>query len=257
MSAYQNITLPDFLHPGDIDTLARVGRNNDGGYLVDRRSINASEVLMGFGVNDDWSFEKQFTEEHEIPIYVFDATVSQRIFFKKIFFALPRIDNPRILMSRLRTYWRYISFFKGANRHIEKNVGMDAEPDYVSVSTIRKNILPSESKNIFLKIDIEGWEYRILDELLEMSELITGLVIEFHDVDLHMHKIEHFVSNFSLNLCHAHGNNYALISEQGTPLVIELTFTKFKVKDALAAHFPNEIDMPNNPHTKEYVLSFS
>ena len=40
--------------------LVRIGRNNDGGYLVSKSDIEKSDVLIGLGINDDWSFERNF-----------------------------------------------------------------------------------------------------------------------------------------------------------------------------------------------------
>ena len=62
-------------------------------------------------------------------------------------------------------------------------------------------------KPLFLKIDIEGSEYRILDDLIRYQDKITGLVIEFHNIDLHIEKILNFLKNFKLNLVHIHGQN--------------------------------------------------
>jgi len=38
-------------------------------------------------------------------------------------------------------------------------------------------------------MDIEGGEYRILDNLIKHQDKICGIVIEFHDIDLHLEKI--------------------------------------------------------------------
>ena len=46
---------------------------------------------------------------------------------------------------------------------------------------MKKTIERINKKPIFLKIDIEGWEYRLLKDLITYSEVIEGLVIEFHD----------------------------------------------------------------------------
>jgi FkbM family methyltransferase len=48
----------------------------------------------------------------------------------------------------------------------------------------------------FLKIDIEGSEYRILEEIIELQDFICGIVIEFHNIDLHEDKILSFINNF-------------------------------------------------------------
>ena len=49
-----------------------------------------------------------------------------------------------------------------------------------------------ETKPVFFKIDIEGSEYRILDDLINYQKVIEGLVVEFHNVDLHLEKISKY-----------------------------------------------------------------
>ena len=59
-------------------------------------------------------------------------------------------------------------------------------------------------KPLLLKIDIEGSEYRLLDEIISNQNFLSGLIIEFHDVDLNLNKINEFIENFSLSLSHIH-----------------------------------------------------
>ena len=87
------------------------------------------------------------------------------------------------------------------------------------------NILKNLEKNFFLKIDIEGSEYRILDQIIKNSKKINGLAIEFHDFDLHQNVIEKFVNELDLKLVHIHVNNYGTINSDGIPSTIELTFS--------------------------------
>ena len=59
---------------------------------------------------------------------------------------------------------------------------------------LEKMLVPRKySKNLFFKIDIEGSEYRLLEELVEFQGTMCGLVIEFHDIDLHIEKINNFI----------------------------------------------------------------
>ena len=54
----QEIFLPEFLIPFECDSLIRVGEGNDGSYLVDRSSIDMSEILISIGVGITFDFEK-------------------------------------------------------------------------------------------------------------------------------------------------------------------------------------------------------
>ena len=66
----------------------------------------------------------------------------------------------------------------------------------------------------------------MLEELIEVQDKICGLVIEFHDIDLHIEKINNFINSFKLTLTHIHPNNYGATDPSGNPTVIELTFEK-------------------------------
>lgn len=117
-------------------------------------------------------------------------------------------------------------------------------------------ILSLETNNVFLKIDIEGNEYRIIDDLLLNQKKIIGLVIEFHDCDLHMEKIIKFISSFNLNLVHIHGNNFAERDFNGDIVVLELTFSKNPVPVSDICVLPNKLDMPNYHKKSEVIINF-
>jgi hypothetical protein len=52
--------LPKEFKPDGFYDLVRLGKNNDGGYLVCKNSIEVSDCLISFGINDDFSFEENF-----------------------------------------------------------------------------------------------------------------------------------------------------------------------------------------------------
>ena len=52
--------LPKSFKPKYNFDLIRLGRNNDGGYLVGKNTIKNTENLISIGIYDDWSFEKDF-----------------------------------------------------------------------------------------------------------------------------------------------------------------------------------------------------
>ena len=141
--------------------------------------------------------------------------------------------------------------------HVRWQRGLDTDPNHVTVKTISKSVIPLHVKNVFLKIDIEGSEYQILDDLVMMSDRICGLVIEFHDVDLHMERIESFVRSFPLRVCHVHCNNFAPTNDRSTPVVIEVTFTKFEGEDGFVENLPGPLDMPNDSTAEDYSIEFS
>lgn len=66
--ALERIFKPKFAYK-----LIRLGRKNDGGYLLGMNTINKTNTLISFGINDDWSFEKKFYDlNNKIKILAFD-----------------------------------------------------------------------------------------------------------------------------------------------------------------------------------------
>ena len=52
--------LPNILKPKNNYQLMRLGKNNDGGYLIGKKSVTNSKNLISFGIADDWTFEDHF-----------------------------------------------------------------------------------------------------------------------------------------------------------------------------------------------------
>ena len=154
----------DFSFKSALD-LVRVGRDNDGGYIVSKSDIDNSEVLIGLGINDDWSFESDFKKMKNVDVFAFDASISQKHFLKQFIRSLTRIYNPIIAFRRIKTLLSYRQFFlESSNHHIQKFVGLDADDE--NHCTLEQILNDMTYQNIFLKIDVEGSEYRLLETLV-------------------------------------------------------------------------------------------
>ena len=90
------------------------------------------------------------------------------------------------------------------------------------------------NKNIVLKIDIEGDEYKVLDEVNKNLDKINLSIIEFHNVKKNLRKIKSFINKTYLKNIHISANNYGEVDNKGIPQVIEMTLLnpkKFSVKN--------------------------
>jgi hypothetical protein len=228
--------------------LIRLGRANDGGYLVGKNSINKSEYLISMGLDLDWSFEEDFKRRnHATKVICFDDNLDKKFILKKIIIQIISIiynQNYKYLISLIKSYFNFEIFVKTVEYQKKKIT-------YGDVLKIQNNI-----NNIFFKIDIEGAEYRILDELIKIKNKITGIVIEFHDFDLHQPKIENFINNIGLKLIHIHPNNFQGLDKFGNPYLVELTFEKEPVSLNEENTLPHKYDMKNNPDTEDIILTF-
>jgi len=249
------LRLPFFLKPIYETDLIRVGKKKDGGYLIPKKSLENTLILYSFGLAADWSFEEDFYHYTKSKIYCYDHTVN-RNFFLKLF-----LCSPKTILK----FFQYKIFFDEKDKfHIRKMIC----PTKSYSNSLREDSLAdldsiindtTNNKNFF-KIDIEGHEYRILDQIKKYSSSMNGLAIEFHDCDLHIDKIKNFIDNFELQLVHIHVNNWALVDSNNFPRVFELTFSTkdFNKKVTnLKKKFPTLLDVPNNPLYEDLSIEFS
>ena len=247
--------LPDFLKFKTAKDLIRIGRDNDGGYLISKKDIKYSDILISLGINSDWSYEEDFLKYKKVPILAFDGTINSKKFFKDIVKTIFRFDNPKLFINAVKTYISYLRFFRNSIRHFQINVSSQTK-EISKYITLEEVFAFTDKNNVFLKIDIEGFEYRILDSILENQNRLSGLAIEFHDFDLHLDKIESFIKQLSLHLVHIHANNWGIILEKNQlPEGLEMTFSSNAEQEEKSI-LPHPLDMPNNPSKEEIILSF-
>lgn len=254
----KKIFLPSFLKPYQCDTLDRVGRDFDGGYLINNLDIIKSKALISFGISDDWSFEKELLKKNDMPLYAYDATLNTRFLVQKVVKFFFRLKPIRTCQSLIKLF-NYFYFFRNNKLHFRKYVGLANNPRFVTLDFVLNKIKSERGliKDLFLKIDIEGWEYRVLHEIIENHESFSALAIEFHDVDIHLDKIEKFILDFPLKLIHVHANNSASINGSNCPLVIECTFSANSVSVfKTTIQYPHSLDMPNDAKKEEYQIEF-
>ena len=222
------MSLPKIYKPKSNYKLIRLGKDHDGGYLVGQKSILNSKNLISFGISDDWSFEYQFSKMNKnTNIYAFDDMIDLKWLIKKF---LKNIKNFIFFEIQFKTLIN--SFLKIIQYNFVKNK-INLIKKFISQNDISE--ITKDKKNIFFKIDIEGSEYRILDEIIKIKEKIEAIVIELHDIDLHKDRIKNFIQKIDLNVTHIHPNNYSRPDSEGNPTCIELTIERNSEKEAAAS----------------------
>lgn len=225
-----------FLQVYYFDSKQRLGRDNDGGYVIAdlnkasntslnttlNTSLNTSlyDLYLGCGVNDDVSFDNAFAELYTNVIgFMFDGTIS----------GVPP------------SKFGFVS----------KNIDI-----YNSANTTNLNEYLESRKDVFLKMDIEGYEWLWLYTLPEhLLSHIKQIVIEFHDLnndnychyDIKIKVLEKLSKYFYL--VHVHGNNHSSYEPGFIPNVIECTYVRKNAVEPLRlskAALPSELDQPCN-----------
>ena len=236
--------------------LIRVGQANDGGYLICRKSCIESNLLFSFGISDDFSFEEKFKDINNCKIIAFDPSSNNNFFIKKILLDLFKL-NLKQFIKDIINFFNFLFFFSQKNCSlIKKKVGINTKQSFKSISIKDIFNLADNSSKIFFKIDIEGSEYRIFDEILLNQNNFTGIGIELHDVDIHMDKIKKFVKELDMELVHIHPQNPAHVAENNIPTQIELTFAKKPKMIGPEVKRPHVLDQPANPYLKDIELFF-
>ena len=261
------VKFPNFLKPFYVnkDQLVRVGSVDDGGYVVPLINIKDSEVLISMGISDNWDFEKDFSKISNAKILAYDDTINSKYWinrFKKdlLKFLKLKIFKPRKLYKMFQ-FIDFILFFKKnkKNKFFLKRVGNDKNS--ININEINLNEIKDNHK-VFLKIDIEGSEYEILDQIVLIKKKIQGIVIEFHEVTSNLEKIQKFLKEIEdeLKLVHIHANNYSVKKQGQFPEALELTISSSNqlIKNIENSHeYPiNGLDFPNSKRSPDISIIF-
>lgn len=249
----KNAVLPGDLRFRACDDLIRLGVQSDGGYLVSAADVDRAKLLLGFGINTDWTFEMDFHDRNPVPIVAFDASTNFKLFVKTSLAALFQREIGKALVTPFR-YRSLRRFFSGPNVLHQKFVGLDAGGVHVSMREVMED-LPVDS-DVFVKMDIEGSEYRCLDDILACQHMLTAFVAEFHDVDLHIERLVEFVQAFELEIAHIHANNHSPLTDDGLPLVLEITFSRHGAFTDDPPALPHGLDRACNFDDEEILIGF-
>ena len=118
-----------------------------------------------------------------------------------------------------------------------------------------------DNRDIVLKIDIEGDEYKILKDINRNFDKINLVIIEFHNLQKNLKVIEDFIKNTKLKNIHINANNYGMVDKFGIPQVIEMTLInprKFKIKNKKTNRiYPVKgLDFKNRKRGKDIKIVF-
>ena len=192
--------------------------------------------MVSCGIGNDITFEDKFIDKYKVPCIVFDNTIND----------LPKHNNN-------------IQFIK-------KNISnTETENTTNLLNIIEKN------DNIFLKMDIETWEYVWINVLkLEHLQKINQIVIEFHfpytysenifkqfsyplEVEYKLNCLKKLTDTFYL--IHLHPNNCCsthLFENVIIPNVFECTFIR---KDLCSSISNNTKSIPDPSLDKKNVIN--
>jgi hypothetical protein len=248
--------------------LTRLGRDHDGGYIVPNVCLQTSRHLLAGGYGNDFSFERAFLSlSSSNQVHLYDYSISFPTLIKNLVKGLFKklVGRPDYgFKYHLRNILQFFKLKTSSIHYFNSKLESDSLNQGVDIpAAIRGFDRPLVANSIFCKLDIEGSEYELIDGVLESSSFISGLVIEFHDIE---NRYEQLVDSLGklrrdFYLVHNHPNNYAGVGENGIPRVLEITFVSKDLcanqeKPYVAESSLLDIDQQNDPSSENLVLKF-
>ena len=262
------------LRPINWENLIRLGRDNDGGYVIPYEIISKTDVLLSYGVKNDWSFEKDFYKKNSnVKIHCYDHTLNLlsliRYTIKYILlfpFYCITLDTKRLKRCTQGIFLipDYFVFFRKKAKHFKYRIWSTDDNNSKTVG-YTVNQLPKVAGEIFfIKMDIERTEYKVFDDIINLSDFIGAIVVEFHALGEFAEKFNKIINKISkhFNIVHIHGNNYSkLLTNQNFPSTIEITFLNKShcdknVKLSVKKYPLEGLDQPNKISRPDYDIVF-
>lgn len=274
MNCICNVEVPkdlQFLQPIVDTNLIRIGNTFDGGYVVSQELLSKTTKLVSLGYGWDSNFEICAIRNYpNIKSIIYDDVANFHSWirpwrkFPRFFFG--SLAHGKIVSPRQFAWFRpSLDFAKMSFLYPRKITYKNASIVRFPTSKNELNISHvfsgfDASEFVYLKIDIEGSEYEIIEQILESSNNLTGMTIEFHDISI---RKEEFIScmknlqtKFVIN--HLHPNNHRDLIN-GFPDVIEISFISKKLlhgDQLLRRESLLDMDSPNNRSLPDYNLIF-
>ncbi|WP_452224254.1 FkbM family methyltransferase [Lacinutrix chionoecetis] len=201
----------------------RFGSLDDGGYYLKPSTLKKAEVLFSGGISSNLEFEYDvFRFNPDVKILMVDPTISgpklllkgfARLFFRKK-------DKIRYIFNAF-----IFNYLIRTDRCKHLKLWLNKEQSILQLLKETFNI----EKNVLLKLDIEGSEYELLDEIISNKHIFSAMVFEFHDLDTKHHLVLDFIKQCSTTFKMVHLNvNPSGGFVNNLPKCIELSLEKIK-----------------------------
>ena len=165
-----------------IDKAIHGGECGYGGWVVHEKDLSSESVVYSFGVGEDASFDMSIIDRFGLTVFAFDPTPKSIAWVKSQ--GLP--INFKLHEYGLADFNGFISFNPPTNpNHVSHTIleRKETNDDSIEVEVKKLKTIMEElehEKIDLLKMDIEGAEYQVIDELANSDIRPKQLLIEFH-----------------------------------------------------------------------------
>jgi FkbM family methyltransferase len=185
-----------------------------GGWPVINESLNADGIVYSFGLGEDISFDIDIIKKFNCQVYGFDPTPRVHEWLSKQSLPSQLHIHPWGIAAQDGT----IKLYPPKNpAHVSHAIsGSDtSRTDFIDVPSKRFSSIQQQlgHKTIaILKMDIEGFEYDVIDDLLTLGNLPKQILIEFHHL---MYSISMETTMQAIKKMNKAGYSIFYISETG------------------------------------------
>ena len=155
--------------------------NEYGGFFVIPELIKENSIVYSVGVGEDISFDKALIDNFSCIIYAFDPSPKSIKFVEK----QGLVEKFHFSPVGIYSNDGYIDFFLPKNPdfvsgsvHKEDALGEKISVPVKRISTILNEL--KHDKVDLLKMDIEGSEYDVVDDILELKIKPLQILVELH-----------------------------------------------------------------------------
>ncbi len=156
--------------------------SEDCGWWISPDSITPDSIVYSFGAGKDISFDLSLIGSYQVAVHVFDPTPASIEWMKAQ--ALP--DRFKLHETGIADYDGKALFFPPDNASYVSHTILDRKSTHdraIPVEVRRLSTIMRElghSRLDILKMDIEGAEYKVLEDIIRSGVVIGQILLEFH-----------------------------------------------------------------------------
>ncbi len=253
-------------HPYAVEGLQRMGGTYDGGYVVHHPSLSEAECLVSYGVGFDVTFEKDFHQHTGKPVYAFDPTMTQSKYLAAGWRRGEYLNTLKRAAKLVMWKMKAPALEKEQIHFVPEGLAEQNTEDFKTFG-YHLSQYNLRDKKLLLKIDIEGAEYKVMQDEAFYSHFgnVVQLLFEFHWLDTRLEKLVDIFRKIERthSLIHIHANNYGTTFDyhgRQVPQVIEGAFLHnsfLREKKRSAASYPLKgLDYPCDKRKNDLAVDF-
>lgn len=153
-----------------------------GGWVISSQHLNESSIIYSIGIGEDISFDYSIIEKYKVDVQAFDPTPKSIEWMKKQ--DLPKKFH--IYEYGIADYNGKATFYPPLNpSHISHSLleRKKTKNNAIEVPVFRLDSIMKQlrhNKIDILKMDIEGAEYKVIEDIIRSNVCIFQLLVEFH-----------------------------------------------------------------------------